>query len=272
MSDVPWEIEERGYTAGHNPYWGEWKKTYNFPPVSYSNKSAERKQDFRNKVRAELNNKFVFCREVQLTITLYLNHEKVLETPEYGDLDNYAKSICDALKGNGGIMIDDCQIQSLHISWIDVAGEAHFEISLKSAPDDFIPARLKLYEMPDKLYYPMSDSVWEDGDILKLEPEHIYPILTVLSAITAQKKNVRHRLRLEGMASNDAFNFSRYMSPSIWAFHRTRIENSGYGIVSRKEWRASFQKWSEMDGNAGKAKEIEELLATVNFKKTRAST
>jgi Holliday junction resolvase RusA-like endonuclease len=106
--------------------WGEWQQKFDFPPVSYSNQS-QRKREFKERVRGELTNEFVFFGEVKLDITLYLEEQKLLETPEYGDLDNYAKSICDAIKGKGGLLIDDCQIQSLAISWIDVPGNSYFE-------------------------------------------------------------------------------------------------------------------------------------------------
>ena len=109
------EFEYKRYMQGHNPLNGIWEQIFKFPPVSYSNKS-EAKIKFKEKVQSLLSVQYIFVNEIQLTITLYLNEEKMRTTPEYGDLDNYAKSICDALKGHDGIMIDDCQIQRLDIS------------------------------------------------------------------------------------------------------------------------------------------------------------
>ena len=59
---------------------------------------------------------------------MYLNEQRRYETPDSGDLDNYAKVICDALKGKNGILIDDIQIQRLNIGWIDTTKEECFEV------------------------------------------------------------------------------------------------------------------------------------------------
>lgn len=259
MIEESFEIEQCGYDAGNNPFMGEWRKTFNFQPVSYANKS-ELKQEFKKKLRSELNNRFVYFHQVTLTITLYLNHEKVLETPEYGDLDNYAKSICDALKGNGGIMIDDCQIQRIDISWIDVPKESYFEVELRSSPDDFMPAELRLYEMPDRLYYPVSNLMWDNGNIVKVDLINKYVELKALATMTSAKRTLRHHVRQEGTPQFRAFQYGRRVSPIKWAFHPTRVADSGYQMVSRGEWEAEFNEWAPLDGNADKVKAIEEFL------------
>jgi Holliday junction resolvase RusA-like endonuclease len=107
--DDPFEIEARGATEGINPMFGEWRQKFNFCPVSYAN-TGNARANFKQAVRDELKNKFVFVGQVSLTATLYLNEQKILETPAYGDLDNYAKQLLDTLKGSGGILIDDCQV------------------------------------------------------------------------------------------------------------------------------------------------------------------
>jgi len=255
MIEESFDIEQRGYDAGNNPFMGEWRRTFNFQPVSYANKS-ELKQRFKEKLRSELNNKFVYFHQVTLTITLYLNHEKVLETPEYGDLDNYAKSICDALKGNGGIMIDDCQIQRIDISWIDVPKESYFEIELRSSPDDFMPAELRLYEMPDKLCYPVSNLIWDNGDIVEVDLINKYVELKALATMTSVKRTLRHHVRQRGIPQFRAFQYGRRVSPIKWAFHPTRVANSGYEMVSHGEWESEFNEWASLDGNAAKVKAI----------------
>ena len=129
MDEAFLDIERKGYDAGVNPLMGSLKRTFRFPPVSYANKS-ELKVKFREQVRSELKTAFVFNYQVTLTVTLYLNHEKLLETSEYGDLDNHAKAICDAIKGQGGVLIDDCQIQRLDICFIDTPKDSYFEIEV----------------------------------------------------------------------------------------------------------------------------------------------
>jgi Holliday junction resolvase RusA-like endonuclease len=259
MAEESFEIEQRGYESGSNPFMGEWRKTFNFPPVSYANKS-ELKQEFKNRVRNELGNKFVYFHQVTLIITLYLNHEKILETPEYGDLDNYAKSICDALKGNGGIMIDDCQIQRFDISWVDVPKESFFEIELRSSPDDFMPVELKLYQMPDNLYYPVSNLLWDSGSIIEVDPINKYLELKLLSAMTSTKRTLRHQIRQAGTPQFRAFQYGRRFSPMKWAFHPTRVADSSYQLVSRKEWESEYRDWAAQNENSEKVVSIDEFL------------
>ena len=92
FSEEDYKTETIGYELGNNPRFGKWEQKFDFPPVSYSNKS-ELKQEFKRKLQSEISVKYIFTQQIQLRIILYLNEEKMLTTPEYGDLDNYAKSI-----------------------------------------------------------------------------------------------------------------------------------------------------------------------------------
>lgn len=254
------EIERAGYELGANPSLGEWRHTFQFPPVSYSNKSDLKKQ-FRERLRSELKTSFVFSHQVTLTITLYLNHEKILETPEYGDLDNYAKAICDALKGKGGLLIDDCQIQRIDISWIDVPKESYFEIEMRSSPDDFNSSDLALYEMHDGLYYPVSPCVWEAGKFIEVDPINRYFQLELLLAMTSVKKSLRHKARLDGVPQFRAFQFGRRVSPVQWAFHPTRVVDAGFELVKRSIWQAEYAKWAASAENQIQSKNLSEQMA-----------
>lgn len=170
--DEPFEIEARGVAEGINPMFGEWSQKFDLEPVSYSN-SGPARAEFKQAIRDQLKNKFVFVGEVRLTVTLYLDEQKMLETPAYGDLDNYAKQLLDSIKGHGGLLIDDCQVQRLDISWVDVPYGAHFEIEIRSSTDDFLPEPLKLYEMPDGLYYPISTQVWTQTGLIEAQDDSI---------------------------------------------------------------------------------------------------
>jgi hypothetical protein len=84
----------------------------------------------------------------------------MLETPSYRDIDNHAKQLLDTIKGHGGLLIDDCQVQHIDISWVDVPRGARFEMAIKASADDFMPLPVRLYEMPDGLCYPLSEQTW----------------------------------------------------------------------------------------------------------------
>lgn len=122
---------------------GAFSRKFEFAPVPHGGKDSEQ---FALKVRGALADiKYFFFGEVQLVITLYLDEQKRLETPELADLDNYAKLLCDSLKGPKGLLIDDAQIQSLSISWIDTPRTSSFELEIRGIPDEFIMKPLTLY-------------------------------------------------------------------------------------------------------------------------------
>lgn len=237
--DESFEIEARGAAEGNNPMFGEWSQKFDLEPVSYSNPGPLRAA-FKQAIRDQLKNKFVFVGEVRLTVTLYLDEQKMLETPAYGDLDNYAKQLLDSIKGHGGLFIDDCQVQRLDISWIDVPHGAHFEIVIRSSPDDFLPEPLKLYEMPNGLYYPISRQVWTQSGLIEDQDESIYLVAEALAAMTKTKKAMRHQLRQSGSPQFRSYQFSKYVSPILMGFHRSRVVDSGYELVSRASWKKTL--------------------------------
>ena len=173
---------------------GEWHQQFDVEPVSYSNPGPARAA-FKHSVRQQLKNKFVFVGEISLIVTLYLDEQKMLESPAYGDIDNHAKQILDTIKGNGGLLVDDCQVQHLDISWIDVPYGANFEVKIKSNPDDFLPLPLKLFEMPDGLFYPISDQVWTKEGLVKVPLDSILVLVQTLAEMIKAKKTLRHKLR-----------------------------------------------------------------------------
>ncbi len=233
--DEPLEIEVRGAADKIKPMFGEWSQHFDLEPVSYSNPGSARAA-FKQAVRDQLKNKFVFVGEVGLTIRLYLDEQKVLETPRYGDLDNYAKQLLDSIKGHGGLFIDDCQVQHLDISWIDVPCGAQFEIEIKSSPDDWLPESLKLYEMPDGLYYPISNQVLTQRGLTEAKDELIYHMAKSLATMTNAKRTIRHQLRQDGMPQFRAYQHAKYVSPILMGFHRSRVEDSGYELISQASW------------------------------------
>lgn len=232
------DVERKGAVAGLNPMFGEWRQTFNFEPVSYSNRGDAR-ADFKRRVREALKTQFVYTSQVTLTATLYLEEQKLLETPSYGDLDNYAKSLLDSLKGLGTPLIDDCQVQRLDISWIDVPHTPRFEVELRGSPDDFALTPLRLFEMPDGLYYPISTRSWSPEGPEELQERDVTAMVNVTAKMTAAKRQLRHKLRTGGIPQFRAFQYGKYVSPTLSGFHPTRIAESGFELVSLRSWRGN---------------------------------
>ncbi|BEU28412.1 RusA family crossover junction endodeoxyribonuclease [Paraburkholderia sp. 22B1P] len=232
------EIEREGALAGLNPMFGEWRKDFNFEPVSYANGGPAR-TEFKQQVRSELGTQFVYTGHVSITIVLYLEEQKVLETPTYGDLDNYAKSLLDSIKGAGTPLIDDCQIQHLDISWIDVPHTPRFEVVLRGNQDEFSLTPLKLFEMPDGLYYPVSSRCWTTDGPKEINDQDLSQLLDVIAIQTGSKRRLRHELRQEGIPQFRAFQYGKYVSPVLSGFHRTRVVDSGFELIPLRQWKDS---------------------------------
>ena len=235
MLEKDYEIEYIGYQNGENPIAGEWYHKFNFEPIPYSNENKYKKEDFRKKFQKELKNKFIFYGEVSVTIILYFNEEKKLERLKYGDLDNYAKMLLDCMKGKNGLFIDDCQVQHLDISWIDIpSAKSYFEITIKSLPDAFLRKPIKLYEMPDKLYYPIS--------LYTTDKKELIEILCLLYSMINNKVKIKHKLRKEKKSELEVFHLTALISPIIMGFHKSHIIDSGYKLVEMSAYECLEEK------------------------------
>jgi Holliday junction resolvase RusA-like endonuclease len=63
--------------------------------------------------------KFIFSGDVKIEIDWFVNEQSRYETDKTPDIDNTTKPILDALCGIDGILIDDCQVQTVSSIWLD---------------------------------------------------------------------------------------------------------------------------------------------------------
>lgn len=255
----PLDMERKGAIAGINPMFGEWRHHFRLRPVPYGNGAAQR-GEFREAIQAELTNQWLYANEIHLEITLHVDVQTTLETDETADLDNYAKAILDGLKGPRGIMIDDTQVQSLAISWIDGYGDPSFEIFARGSPDDFVLKPQEFYEMPDKLWYPHGRVLWTEGRAEAISDSNHYVGLSIIEQMSSFKTRVRAEARKAGANRLRAYQIGRYVSTTVRGFHRSRIEGD-FPMHSRREWQAERALWRKNHG-ADFAK-IEEILGNM---------
>jgi Holliday junction resolvase RusA-like endonuclease len=260
-SEAPFENERKGATAGLNPMFGDWQHRFRFAPVPYGDGGAKRAA-FRKAIQAELTNKFFYTGEVRLEITLHLDIQTVLETSETADLDNYAKTILDGLKGPAGLLLDDSQVQTLIISYIDNYGREgpSFDVAINAGPDDFMLKPVAFYEMPDRLWHPHGRNMWTDGEIDWQEDRFHYAGLLILEIIASAKANTRHLLRKTGLDRLGAFQRAMPISSSLRGFHRSRID-ADFEMFDRKRWQDDFERWRR--DHVDEIVEIEKTLAGV---------
>lgn len=82
--------------------------------------------------------------DVEITVQWYGPETERYERTSSPDLDNILKPILDGLKGPSGCLIDDCQVQSLRASWIDLPRGSSPRFTVEVAPymqDDHISSR-----------------------------------------------------------------------------------------------------------------------------------
>lgn len=241
-TDEALDHERNGANAGLNPMFGDWQHRFNFAPIPYGD-GGKKRLNFQHDIQAELTNKFFFSSEVRLNIELYLDIQLVLETSETADLDNYAKSILDGIKGHNGIILDDSQVQALTISWMNSQGaRPHFDIAISGLPDDFMLKPITFYEMPNRLWYPHGRRLWVDGGINELSDYNHYMTLLILEVISSAQPKARHLLRNAGMDRLRAYQGAARIASSARGFHKSRID-TGFPSCSLKKWREDFENW-----------------------------
>jgi Holliday junction resolvase RusA-like endonuclease len=265
VTEDPYENERKGANAGLNPMFGDWQHRFRFAPVPYGDGGAKRAA-FKKAIQAELTNKFFYIGEIRLEIILHLDIVTVLETSKTADLDNYAKSILDGLKGPGGILIDDTQVQTLIISYIDNYGREgpFFDVAITASPVLF-------YEMPDRLWYPESPMVWEGGAADKLPEDLFYFCLLMTEAMSSVKARSRHRLREMGVERLTAYKRLLPITAGIRGFHKSRIDTE-FQMFDRNTWEKIFGEWKSAYVDKKKIEKTESILSGIRENYERMAT
>lgn len=201
-----------------------------FEPVRHNSTAAYKKfiEDFR---RALLPHKWQkFIGEVRVTWTLYQDEQTRAETDKMADLDNMAKGLNDAIKGPGGLLIDDSQIQSLNISWIDRHFDHEPYVHLRIEDPFIIAVRepFRIYEMSDKRFYP----IHTQNDI---RLEHFL--------LDTMDSSISHTSRMIGMHLQDSddkkmrYELTRRHGLISPGFIKPRVADSGFELVPYDDWR-----------------------------------
>lgn len=254
------DIEAQGAANGLNPMFGRYEAKFPFPPVSYSAPLAAR-QAFVARVRAALGVSFLFTGFVKLAVQLFLDEQTLYESDRYGDIDNYAKSVNDALKGPEGILIDDSQIQDLSVWWTDTTTTVYFRVEILGVEDEFVArAGLRLFEMPDGLYYPGATRLWSDGTMVDVKPIDRATHLFELAQSTTVIREYRNQLRRAGLPQRFAYQDSRILGPSRLGFHRTRAVASGFPLVSQAQWREELDELKRDSNHTADLTAVEQVF------------
>jgi Holliday junction resolvase RusA-like endonuclease len=200
-------------------------------PVSAQG-SAQAKKAIRETVKREAERiGRYFVGEVAVQVE-WLLHERrrwegpgVLGTP---DVDNVIKPLVDALCGLSGILIDDCQVQSIHCGWIDWPHEDKQQITLTIRPlmqDEWLPrGPLVGIEAEDGFCLPMLDDQPPDGVLLLLDGfERLWGLY--------------EEARQRGIPEEKA----ALLRPSVRRLHREQFRRHGFPVVPLEEYRSQLR-------------------------------
>lgn len=90
------------------------------PPLSLQ-AAAERKRPYMAALQEAVSSAttIVMTGDVKIEIDWYVDQHNRYSTNKVADIDNIVKPILDSVSGNGGIIIDDGQVQAIDVRWLD---------------------------------------------------------------------------------------------------------------------------------------------------------
>lgn len=105
---------------------------------------------------------FVFTNDVTVTIEWRVSEAERYESDATADVDNIIKPIADAISGEQGLLVNDCQIQSVNSYWVGMGGETQsVQIRVRAVLEAFKhrKASLTFLQFKDALCFPL-DTSW----------------------------------------------------------------------------------------------------------------
>lgn len=92
-------------------------------PVSHQAR-PERRHELAELIRRHFHDvQYLLTGDIRMSIRWYQRVKTRYESDHSPDLDNILKPIMDAISGPEGIIVDDCQVQSLGCRWLDRRGK-----------------------------------------------------------------------------------------------------------------------------------------------------
>jgi len=192
------------------PPYGELSFTVNMSPVSLQSKKVNRDKlrDAIWEITKPL--EYIFIGDIQLEIEWHALPKERFESDKSPDVDNIIKPIIDALCGVNGLMIDDCQLQSLCSYWMyNYTGEEKIIFTIKYIDDQWTTKNQLIFIQFD--------------EALCLPLEGYLPKSAITLMISLCKQGFAARQKLAKLGVHDSY--TRAILPAYRVFHRTRIKD-----------------------------------------------
>jgi len=193
-------------------------------PVSLQAKK-KKKQKLKNVIHQVIKGvKYYLSGEVQIEIEWLVHERERYETDSSPDIDNIVKPMLDALSGQHGILIDDCQVQAVSCNWIDwTQSDQQINFRIKYLSDEWIlKDSLFFVDFGNNLCFPVHSN-WTKG-----------AIVTILDAV---EDMLLARQEIE--QKSEDYYAAKQIMPIQRLFHRTRLE--GQYIVKKDEYLSSLE-------------------------------
>lgn len=193
------------------PVYGELNFSFKLEPVSLQSK-PQKKDFIRNEIRKSTKIlKYLLSGDVKVEIQWMVHEQERYENAKAPDMDNIIKPILDALSGPEGVLIDDCQVQTIGSHWIDWSKKEHqINVFIKYIPDDFVLKKnLVFVNMGSNLFMPLHSH---------LSKKVMKPVLDHLKMMFEFRNKVLD-------TTSDYYQAKMFMSTQR-IFHKSRINES----------------------------------------------
>ncbi|HEX7154047.1 MAG TPA: RusA family crossover junction endodeoxyribonuclease [Thermoanaerobaculia bacterium] len=190
------------------PVFGELQFEFALAPVSVQSKAAAKKT-LAAAIRASTRQlEYILTGDVSVEVEWLVHARARYESDASPDIDNIIKPLLDSFAGPDGLIIDDCQIRSLGVAWIDwTRSDEQLRISFRYSPDEWTSrAGLRFVQLSGNLCLPFEGGL--PGDLLRPLLEHYERALIVSN-------------ELDQLVGD--YYLARAVLPVQRLFHRTRI-------------------------------------------------
>lgn len=193
------------------PEFGELTMSFSLQPVSLQ--SNTKKKDFvKNEIRKKTQSlNYFLSGDVKVEIQWIVHEQERYESADSPDMDNIIKPILDGLSGPHGIIIDDCQVQTIGSHWIDWNKKEHrINIFVRYISEEFISKKnLVFVNMGNNLFMPFHTDLPEEANDLLLD-------------------HLKTRFDLKNMIleQTDDYYQSKMFAPIQRVFHKSRIHGT----------------------------------------------
>jgi len=164
--------------------------------------------------------KYLLTGDVAVRIEWSLQERERYETGTSPDVDNVIKVILDSLSGPEGLLVDDCQVQSVACSWIDWGRDVQrIALRITAIPDAYMyKTGLVFVRLSNGLCVPIHCTLGESS-------------IRILDAVETM---IAHGMELEGLGAS--YGAVRGVLPIQRWYHPARLTR--FRVLSRVEFRA----------------------------------